>query len=722
MSYHWSIHQLTEYLTGVSRPQDSSAAIQVALERATEALEAELGVVVIGDEITGKVGFGRHRVPAAFLTASDDDLLPVPGLGDAHIVSGNLDTAGRTGTSHARLVIGRMDEGYTAEEQQMLQGMALVLGLVLHNLATLEAERQRHRLVETLLRIQRAISARRPLPEVLDAITAGASALLGGCPVALLLTDAQATGVPRPASHCDFPELDRATLDAVRRVLNPAAAVPRPRTSPDQAMLAERVMVGDEAAGCLVARPRDEQVQGRDPGELLTAFAQQVNLALTDAKTLDAVREAHHDSITALPNRGLFLERLDQQRLAAAAQGYDLTVLFIDLDRFKAVNDALGHQAGDELLAEVAQRILASIRPDDTAARLGGDEFAVLLHRAGADRGSAVAGRIIDALTRTFVISGREVLIGASVGIAAMTGGHDSASALLSDADVAMYCAKRSGRGRSVVFEPYMHEDVANRLSLRTDLQNARANGELWLAYQPILAIETLTVDGVEALMRWTHPVRGSVPPGDFIPIAEESDAILALGAWAIEAGVSQAARWRLDSPSLQLSLNVSARQVIDPALPRVLEATLGRHDVPAEAVVLEITESVLMNDADLARARLRALKDLGVRLAIDDFGTGYSSLSYLRQFPVDQVKVDRSFVARLTAGADDDIAVVRTILELCRSLRLQTVAEGIEEPEQLRILGELGCDLGQGYYFAHPMPPESRPDQLDRTASSRRG
>jgi diguanylate cyclase (GGDEF)-like protein len=468
MAYHWSIHQLTEYLVSVSRPADRAAAIRVALERVCEALEAELGVVVIGGDQLGELGFGRHLVPAALLTAADNARLSVPGIGEAHLASGKLGTAdGRTGTSHARLVIGRLSEGFGAEEQQMLQGMALVLGLVLENLATLQAERQRHRLVETLLEIQRAISARRPLPEVLNAVTAGASALLGGCPVALLLLDPHPPGSLSPASNCDFPELDEATCELVRRVLAAPGTVPGPHAA--ESLLAVRVLVGDQAAGCLVARPEPEPVPGRDRGELLSAFAQQVNLALTDARTLDAVREAHHDSITALPNRALFLQRLEAEWLIALAQGDDLTVLFIDLDRFKAVNDALGHRAGDELLAQVAQRILTCIRAEDTAARLGGDEFSVLLHRSGPGAGTEVAERIITALTRTFVICDREVLIGASVGIASTAASRDSAGTLLGDADAAMYRAKRSGRGRWAVFEPGMHEDVTDRLSPITD-------------------------------------------------------------------------------------------------------------------------------------------------------------------------------------------------------------------------------------------------------------
>jgi diguanylate cyclase (GGDEF)-like protein len=389
---------------------------------------------------------------------------------------------------------------------------------------------------------------------------------------------------------------------------------------------------------------------------------------------------------------------------AALGHGHDLTVLFIDLDRFKAVNDALGHQAGDALLAEVARRIEACLRPEDTVARLGGDEFSVLLDRTGVETGVGVAGRVIAALTRAFVISGREVLIGASVGVAPLRAGQQGAGALLSDADVAMYCAKRSGRGRAVVFEPSMHDAVANRLTLRSDLLHAHDAGQLWLAYQPIVQIATGRVEGVEALMRWDHPERGAIPPSEFIPIAEETQMIVALGSWALHQGLAEVTRWRDRTPDLGLSVNVSARQIIDPGLPATVESALRESGFPAEALTLEITESILMEDPDLAREALVALKDLGLRLSIDDFGTGYSSLAYIRQFPVDHVKIDRSFIQGLSDDSPDDIAVVRSVLSLCHSLRLRTVAEGIEHPGQLSILADLGCDLGQGYLFSPPL------------------
>ena len=727
MTYHWSTHQLTEYLVSVSRPGDPAGAMQSALERAIEAVEAEVGVVIIDGEVQASMGFGARGVPAAFLAIGTETgtgtgtarTVELAGSGLLHLaVAGLNKVAGRPVVTSDRLITGRLDDSYTAEETQMLQAMGLVLGLVLHNLNTLEAERSRHRLVETLLAIQRSISARRPLKELLDGVTEGASSLLGGCPVALLLSDPTTPGAVLPVSVFDFVDLDAATLAAIDRAMAGAQRWDELSTSDlDEAVIAEPVVVNGEVTGCLAARVKRTGVGSRDRGDLLGAFAQQVSLALTDARTLDAVREAHHDSITGLPNRALFLQRLDRARRVAGGHDHDLTVLFIDLDRFKAVNDTLGHQAGDELLAEVGRRIKDCLRPDDLAARLGGDEFAVLLDQADVGIATGLAARIIDTLARAFVISGREVFIGSSIGIAPLTATHHDAGALLSDADVAMYCAKRAGRGRSVVFEPRMLDAVASSLALRTDLQHAEGAGQLWLAYQPIVQIDDGRMHGVEALLRWNHPDRGELLPSVFVPVAEETQMIVEIGAWVIRQGLAEVARWRAGSPGLGLSVNVSARQIADPGLPAVLAAALEASGFPAEALTIEITESILMEGPGLARDRLSALKDLGLRLAIDDFGTGYSSLAYVRQFPVDDVKIDQSFITGLKPGAHDDIAVVRSVLSLCDSLRLRTVAEGIETPEQWAILADLGCQLGQGQLFAGPMPAERWPDYARTSA-----
>ncbi len=477
MSYHWSIHQLTEYLLSVSQPQNAAAAVTTALERAIEALDAELGAVMIDGEVRGTVGFGRDGAPEPFIAAGRDcATMQISRLGLVHVLRADLNQGrGRPGASQAWLIVGRLGEQYTAEEDQMLRGMALVLGLVLHNLQSLQIERSRHQLVETLLAIQRAISAHRPLNELLDAITAGASTLLGGCPIALLLTDPLTPGALMPASLHDCGELDPAAFATIAQLIANDQDAAEGSGSERQEMLVERVLIGSETAGWLVARPDQHGARRREQGEMLTAFAQQVSLALTDARALDALRQAHQDAITGLPNRRLFLERLEQARSDACSDGRDVTVLFIDLDNFKAVNDTLGHRAGDELLVEVARRLTACIRGDDIVVRLGGDEFSILLDRGDLHAGRKLAERIIDTLSTAFIISGSEVRVGASVGIAALTPAHEDAGALLSDADTAMYRAKRSGRGHWVVFAPHMHDQHRNASAAQRNLSEHTA-------------------------------------------------------------------------------------------------------------------------------------------------------------------------------------------------------------------------------------------------------
>lgn len=714
MPFHWSIHQLTEYLVRVSQPSEEAVAIRVALEEAVEALNAELGLVVVEGELRAQVGFGHQGVPSAYLGPfRDNDVVELAGLGTAHLAQSDLDEAGagRTG-SKGQLVVARLGEEFSAEELQLLHGMALALGLVLHNLETLRAERARHLLVETLLAIQKAISARRPLNELLDAITEGAWELLGGQPVALLLEDPSSPGSLRPHSLERYPGFDSEAMKSARAALALAnqaksgASGTQAHNGQAERYFCAPVVVSGETAGCLIAQVDGPSAGRHDQGELLSAFAQQVSLALTDARTVDAVKKASVDPVTGLSNRAWFLQRLERERQLCLEEQLPLTVLFVDLDRFKAVNDTLGHGAGDDLLAEVGTRIKDCTRPSDLVARLGGDEFAVALLNAGVETASAVAARVVSALARPFLVAKREVLIGASVGIAPLTPSHRGASAIVGDADIAMYRAKRSGRGRWVVYEPYMHSEVADRLSFAADLQHLASSGQLWLAYQPIVGLASGGLEGAEVLMRWSHPTRGLVPPGVFIPIAEETDIIVELGAHVIGRALNEITQLGSGLKRLRLSLNISARQLADDSLRPVIVRALASSGFPPELLVLEVTEPLLVQDPDLARARLAALKDLGLSLAIDDFGTGCSSLSYLRQFPVDQVKIDRSFVAGLRREARDDIAIAWSIIELAHRLRVETVAEGIETVEQLELLTDLGCDLGQGYLFAAPMSP----------------
>jgi diguanylate cyclase (GGDEF)-like protein len=366
------------------------------------------------------------------------------------------------------------------------------------------------------------------------------------------------------------------------------------------------------------------------------------------------------------------------------------------------VNDTLGHAAGDRLLAAAAERIRGCIRHDDLAARLGGDEFAILVEDGPElSRAIAVANRMIEALRLSFPIEGQEITVGASVGIAAAKGDMTRADELLRNADVAMYIAKANGKGRAAVFEPTMHAAIVERHALSAELSRSLGRGELVVFYQPIVALATGALEGVEALVRWRHPTRGLVPPDEFIPLAEENGTILALGRWVLEESCRQVAKWKGFGPEhgLTVTVNLSAAQLREPAFIDDIDQIVMESGLRPEQLVLEMTETAMFHDTATTIARLEALRSRGIRIAVDDFGTGYSSLGYLRRFQVDILKIAREFVA----DDSDEGAFAAAIIALGRTLRLKIVAEGIEQPWQLERLRTLGCEFGQGYYFARP-------------------
>ena len=433
------------------------------------------------------------------------------------------------------------------------------------------------------------------------------------------------------------------------------------------------------------------------------------------------VQRALHDQLTGLPNRMLFMDRLEQALERCARRGKFAAVLFLDLDRFKLVNDNLGHDRGDQLLVQVAERLRTCLRRVDTIARIGGDEFTVLLEEVGsAGDASLVADRIIEAFRGSFRIESQEIFVGTSIGIA--LGAPDqgtTAQGLLRNADIAMYRAKANGRACFEVFKSSMRETVRGRLKMETELRRALDRGELRLHYQPQVDLRTARIVGLEALVRWEHPERGLVPPGSFIPIAEETGLILPIGRWVLETACRQAATWRHDPEigfELVMAVNLSPRQFRHPRLVAEVGQVLAESGLEAAGLEIEITEGTAMGDADATVKTLEHLKGIGIRLAIDDFGTGYSSLSYLKRFPIDVLKVDRSFVAGLPANRGD-AAIVRAVVGLTRALGLKAVAEGVETQDQLAELRGLGCDQGQGYFFGRPTPTEVADAVLRRSA-----
>jgi diguanylate cyclase (GGDEF)-like protein/PAS domain S-box-containing protein len=421
--------------------------------------------------------------------------------------------------------------------------------------------------------------------------------------------------------------------------------------------------------------------------------------------------QAFHDPVTGLANRALFAERVRHAIARTRREHQSVAVVFLDLDDFKTINDSLGHQAGDEVLVEVAKRIATSIRTTDTAARFGGDEFAILLEDIdGVQEAADTADRVLEAVALPLRVAHKELSIRCSIGISVVSqAASTGAEELIRDADAAMYRAKRDGKGSYRLFEPEMHEGVLARLELRTDLQRAIATEQLELHYQPVVRIVDGSISGVEALLRWRHPERGMIAPDQFIPLAEETGLIIPIGRWVLREGCRHARRMRDAVPAtrdLTMSINLSVKQLQHSDVIADVRDAVDEAGIDPSALTLEITETVLMADTELAVTRLQELKALGVNLALDDFGTGYSSLSYLSRFPVDILKMDRSF---LREGATPEMSgLASAVLALGSTLRLDVVAEGIEEAEQWTSLRELGCDFGQGFYFARPMDAEA--------------
>jgi diguanylate cyclase (GGDEF)-like protein/PAS domain S-box-containing protein len=434
------------------------------------------------------------------------------------------------------------------------------------------------------------------------------------------------------------------------------------------------------------------------------------------------LHDAFHDALTGLPNRALLIDRLERSILRARRRTeHRFAVLFLDLDGFKVVNDSLGHQTGDQLLIALSRRLETCVRLGDTIARLGGDEFVVLVDDVE-DPSDVIklADRTLEEFQRPFSLNGHELVTTVSVGIAYGGGGSDSAETILRDADIAMYQAKTRGKAGYVVFDEVMHTSAMIRMKLESDLRQASIRREFLLHYQPIVSLSSGRIESFEALLRWNNPERGTVPPDEFIPIAEETRLILPIGLWALREAVEQLRHWQSAHwarPPLTMTVNLSCRQFFQADLVYQIERILIETEVDPRCLRLEITESAIMEQVETALSALARLKSLGIRVAIDDFGKGYSSLSYLHQFPCDVLKIDRSFISRIGVNGENT-EIIRTIVALAHGLGLEVVAEGIENEYQLTHLRNVGCHYGQGYLFSRPLSGEVAAELLASSTS----
>jgi diguanylate cyclase (GGDEF)-like protein len=753
---NWSTQQLAEFLVAVNATPNPPAAMLCAMQWASEVLEAEVAAVTTRDAVVEMIGFRRGQVPLdALLNAGRESSshLSLPRVGELHSVSVPIDEI------DGHLIVARSGgTTFQPEEMGLLRAMGRSLSMTLRTLRMLEQERalraegevraqenlrllhmvqERQTALERLSKIQVSISRRAPLPEVLNAIVEGAHELLGDEVVGLRLIDHDE---PEYMNLMASVGISHAVLAATKR--SPIASGAGGRAIAEDrvvivndyqtANVAMNEFVGDQLQSALavpihenghpvgsitVATYRRERVYSDTDCEMLVALAHHASIALNDAKAVDQMRHlAYHDALTGLPNRLLFSEHLARAVANANRSGASLAVLYLDLDRFKVVNDSLGHNVGDLLLEAVAKRLRATLRVADLGARLGGDEFAVLAENTSADGAAILAERICAALGDPFAISGHELTVSASIGVVVDEAGHTDADGLLRNADLAMYRAKLDGLGKHAVYEPDMHAIASDRAHLEGNLRRAVLLEQFEVHYQPIVWLTSGAPLGVEALVRWRREDGALVPPAEFIPVAEDIGLITSIGRMVMNTAMRQVREWQDLLPNatmLNLSINLSARQLYQPAIVDEVVEALRASDFDPAHLTLEITETALMHETTTVSARLDELRSVGVRIALDDFGTGYSSLSYLRNFPIDVLKVDKSFIDDIASGSEK-ASLAQAIIELGRTMNLDIVAEGIEDAGQVAELVRLNCRMGQGYHFARPMPAEALGSYLD--------
>ncbi|HWC28394.1 MAG TPA: EAL domain-containing protein [Solirubrobacteraceae bacterium] len=742
-----STHQLAEFLAAVSSFPDERAAVTGALDRAAAAFEAEVAAVVRDGAVEASIGFGHGEAPAAELVVAAEggqQAREISGLGHCRTASVPLD-----GEWAGTLLLARVgDDEFTPEELNLLRAMARVLELALEMLRNMAQERHlRQQAEEQAIERQRAerrLATQHAIARVLAASATAEAAFVpvlrtlgrelgAACGVVWLADEwsecLRSAGIWRSsAARATFePRSGCARSDGLAgRVWSDGAAAWDPGApasangavgAPACPSLAVPIADGPHVVG--VIELVGSKIERPDPAalEMLTSVGAQVSQFLTRRRAEEQLaHQALHDALTGLPNRTLLLDRIAHASERAIRTGTSLAVLFLDIDRFKNVNDSLGHQAGDRLLVALAERLTAIVRASDTVARvsgtvarLAGDEFVVLCEDLRDEHDAVhVAERIVGEATAPFDVDGNELEISLSIGIAVSGGVGSPPEQLIRDADLAMYRAKEAGRDRYELFDAPMRTRVLERIELENDLRKALARDQLQLHYQPLVSLGDRSIVGAEALLRWEHPGRGLVPPLEFVPIAEDSGLIGPIGEWILNTACRQLAEWSSAGacpPHFSVAVNLSPRQ-LTPGLPQVVANAVRASGIDPSSLTIEITESVLVDEAESPAELLRELKSLGVRLVLDDFGTGYSSLSYLHRFELDGLKLDRSFISRLGHDSSGSKLVAASI-DMARALDLTVVAEGVETEGQLDCLRELSCPLAQGYLFARPPPAQ---------------
>ena len=731
---------LAGFVAAVYGSADQASAIGAAVDYAIEGFDAELGAVLWEDSAT-IVGLRADPGLADLMRA----LVAAPGAGFdlAGVGHCELVVATVAGARAGHFLMGRADAAFSTEETNLIRAMARILSQALAMLQTLHEERtlrerselqaaenqkllaslqERQRLLEALSSIESSISRREPLDDILGAIATQARQLMGSDLATLRLIDtddhahlllAAADGMTDDERELRWRMSLQGAAVSARAISagDVVASCPADGQSgvelPGQARtaIAAPVLEGGTIIGSLLVgtcQPGRQYTQAEH--QVLRVFAEHVSLALTDAKTVAEVRQALHDSLTGLASRSLFLDRVEHQILASRRDERSFGLLFLDLDRFKPVNDTLGHAAGDDLLVQVAQRLSESVRPSDTVARFGGDEFAILLCGVQLAETELVARRIADRIREPFVVAGKTVFINASIGIAIRILGRDT-SELVSNADVAMYRAKRRGEGQVAVYEPAMHDEMLVRMRMEAELRLALARGQMVVDYKPIVELSTGAITAFEAKVSWNHPEFGVVDAAAFTTLADEASMTFSISEWVLEHACSRARDWSVGTQPVALYAGVSWAQLRQPGYAAQLIERLASWGFAPERLVLQIAQVMTDGAGLVVEAELRALRAAGIRIAIDRFGSGFGSLSDLPRLPADILKIGGSFVRSLGEGPSGDLFST-AVLHLGQTLELKTIASDIETPDQLARLVESGCRYGQGSYIGAPMTP----------------